>query len=316
MIQNLKLYVTLNGSGSYALKAKLWTRSSTYEASVPVPGTSLKKIKEMKSFFSSIRPNFTGLNEEDWLNFDKLLEQLAGNNENAHPAPMLAMSLASARAATNNELWKIKGPANKFPYIIGIAVNGSAWRDFMLIPHRESNIMDAFSTLLEAWKVVGEELKERGVLRGRSASGAWLSDLGDTETLFLLEHIARDWNMVLGIDVGASHLWDGKFYDYSKNRSDTIKASLTNGEQMSLLEAVMEQYSVAYVEDPFNKTEFTLHTGLSQKFENTIIAGGDLYELELSRIKKAHKYRSTKAIAVNPENLSTVSQLSRIFDFT
>ncbi|UCD03265.1 MAG: hypothetical protein JSV63_01355, partial [Candidatus Aenigmatarchaeota archaeon] len=33
-------------------------------------------------------------------------------------------------------------------------------------------------------------------------------------------------------------------------------------------------------------------------------------------IKKAHKYRSTKAIAVNPENLSTVSQLSRIFDFT
>lgn len=316
MIQNLKLYVTLNGSGSYALTAKLWTRSSSFRASVPVVNATPQKLRNIKSVFSSIRSNFTGLNEEDWISFDSLLEQLGSKNTSLDPALTLALSLASARAATNNELWKLLGHTNKFPYIVSIAVKGSAWKEFLLIPQREKTVIDAFHVLMEAWKVIGHELKEKGVLKGRSSTGAWVSDLGDTETLYLIDQVAKDWNMGLGINMGAGNLWDGKFYDYSKNRGSVIKEKLTHDEQMSLVSAIMEHYKIGYIEDPFNNSEFMLHSKLTYKFDDRFIVGGDLFRADVTRIKRAWKFRPTNAISINPADLATVSQLSRIYDFT
>ncbi len=315
MIQNLKLYITLNGSGSYALTARLWTRSSSFRASVPVIGATPERMREIKSVFSSIRSNFSGLSEEDWMSFDTLLEQLNGRKSPIDPALMLAMSLVSARAATGNELWRLTGLTNKFPYIMGIAVQGSAWREFLLIPQNEKNVLDAYRALHEAWNAIGHELREHGALRGRSSTGAWLSDLGDTETLYLVHNVARDWNMGIGINIGASGLWDGKQYDYTRNRGGVVKGRIDKEEQKSLVSAIMEHYRIDYVEDPFNKSDFMTHGRLSQEFD-TVISGGELYMADPSRIRTAYKYRPTNAVTVDPKNLSTVSQLHKIHDFT
>jgi enolase len=314
MIQNLRLYVTLNGSGSYALTARLWTRSSSFTASVPVVGATPEKMKQIRSVFSSIRSNFTGLNEEDWMSFDTLLEQMDSKANPIDPALSLSLSLASARAATGNELWKLSGLTNKFPYIMGSAVKGGAWEEFLLIPQKESNIMDAYTALHDASNAIGHELKNHGALRGRSSNGAWLCDLGDTETLFLAEQVARDWNMGIGLNVGGSGLWDGRRYDYGRNRSDVIKGKVSSEDQMSLISAIMEHYKIDYIEDPFVKSDFMSHARLSQKFD-TIIAGGELFMADVSRMKSAYRYRPANTVVVNPKNLCTVSQLHRIHDF-
>ncbi len=315
MIQNSKLYVTLNGSGSFALTAKLWTRSSCYRASVPVVGATPQKMREIKAVFSSIRSNFTGLNEEDWLSFDSLLEQMNNTNSPLDPALTLALSLVSARAATNNELWKLMGPTNKFPHIAGIAVKGSAWKEFLLIPHNEKNVMDAFRMLVEAWNAIGHELRDRGVLSGRSPTGAWISDLGDTETLYLMHQVAKDWNMGIGLNIGASSIWDGNNYDYTRSNNGVINRKLTPDEQMSLVSAIMEHYRIDYIEDPFSKDDFMKHSELSHKFE-TMIAGGDLYSADAGRIKESYKFRPTNTVTIDPKNLRTVSQLREVCEFT
>ncbi len=315
MIQNVKMYVVLNSFGSYALLVKLWTRSGCYQASVPLADANEESLKKMKSLFSSIRPNFIGLNEEDWISFDSFMTQLNSKSKKIDKSLSLALSLACARAATQNELWKIRGVKSWFPYVVGTVVLGKDWREFMVIPHRERTVMDAFETLLEVWNIIGGELREKGVLRGRSIRGAWLSDLGDLETLYFLDQIARDWKMGLGINIGGSSMWDGKAYNYKKSKGTVIRRNPSSEEQLSLLSAIAEQYKIWYIEDPFHSSDFMSHACLSHKLDDTMIAGGDLYGADMSRIQRGHKVKSTNAISVNPRHLSSISQLSKISEF-
>lgn len=315
MIQNLKLYVVLNSSGAYALLVKLWTRSGIFQAKVPVIEGTSEGVRKMRNVFSTMRPNFIGLSEEDWVSFDSFLEQLNSSSD-VSPSLSLALSVACARAATQNDLWKIKGAGSWFPYIMGTVALGKDWKEFTLIPYRETSVADAFSSLKEAWKVTGEELKQKGFLRGRTNSGAWLSDLSDIETLYFLDQIAKDWKMRLGLNIGASALWDPKAKTYNyRSRGMVIRKDLDPDEHMSLLSAIAEQYKIWYMEDPFHSADVMSHAYLTHKLEDTVISGCDLYGADIGKIKSAAKLMSTRGISVNPRDLSTISQLAEIAEF-
>ena len=316
MILNLRLYATMSGSGSPALLVKLMTRASAFSACVPVPASDAGMIGEIRASFSSVRSNFVGLNEDDWQSFDSMIEQLGSGKNALHPSLSLAMSLACARAATGGELWRLRrDDASRFPYIAGIAARGKSWKEFLLIPRREHSISEAHGSLAEAWKVAGEELKAHGVLRGRTSTGAWVSDLEDTEMLYLLAQVAKDWNMGLGINACSGRLWNGSAYDYGKSAGRVMKSELSQEEQMSFLSAVMEHYGIEYIEDPFHPTDYVSHAQLSQKFEDAVVAGGEMYASDISKMKTAYRYRPGKAIAVDPWKLPTVSRLSGIREF-
>jgi enolase len=312
MILNLKLFFTLSGSGSPALLVKLWTKQSCYRASVPLPAAVAGGTREIASSFSSIRTNFTGLNEEDLASFDAMLSQLG---DGVPSSLKLAMSLACARAATGGDIWKLAGGGKtRFPYIAGIVASGNSWKDFMLLPRREQTVMEAFNALSEAWKVIGEEMKNHGALRGRTANGAWASDLSDPEILYLVHQIARDYGMGVGVNVGAGRLWNGSAYAYQKSPG-ADKKELSGSEQMSLLSALNEHYGLAFIEDPFHGSDYTSHSQFSEKFPGTVVSGGDLYQGDAQRMKTAYRYRPTGAVSMSSDALSTVSGLSAVCDF-
>ena len=315
MIQNLKLYFILNTRGSNALLVKMWTRSGCYQAGVSLEDSDAESLKEMRTVFSKIRPNFIGLNEEDWVSFDAFLSQLDSKSTSIDPSLSLALSLACARAATQNELWKIMESGTRFPYIMGTVALGKDWKEFMLIPHRERTVLDAFNSLKEVWKVTGDELKEKGFLRGMSGGGAWLSGLGDLETLYFIAQIANDWDMRLGINVGGTSLWDGKVYNYKKSKGSILRKNPSPEEQMSLLLAVAEQYKIYYIEDPFHGSDFMSHAYLTQKLEDRVISGCELYNGDIARIKRGCNSKATNAVSLDSTHLFSLSQLQDISEF-
>lgn len=315
MIRNLKMYFILDSSGSNALLVKLWTKSACFQATVPIIDYNVTKKKSMIAIFSAIRTNFIGLNEEDWESFDSMLTQFNKGKKSIDPSLSLALSIACARASTNNELWKLRGNRTRFPYILGTVVSGSEWKEIMLIPDKEFNVLDAFNSLREAWKTIGEELHHKGVLRGMSSRGAWLSDLGDIENLFFVSEIAKDWNMKLGLNIDGSALWSGKNYKYSRNFGKTFKNELTLDEHMTLISAVSEQYKVYYIQDPLRSSDYMSHSILSSKLTDSVISGCKLYKGDLSRLKRGYRISSTKAVTIDPSFLYTVTQLMDIFKF-
>lgn len=315
MIQNVKLYIVLNSFGTYAVHVRMWTRTGCYTATVPVHGQTMEDLVKMKILFSSIRTNFIGLDEEDWVSFDSFLTQLSKGGKGIVPGMSLALSIACARAATHNELWKLNGIKRWFPYIMGTIILGKDWKEFLVVPDKERTVMDAFESLLEVWNIVGGELKEKGLLRGRSVKGAWLSDLGDLETLYFLRHISNDWKLRLGVNIGGDDLWNGKSYRYVRSRGTVIRKNPNAEEQTSLLSALTDQYKLWYIEDPFHGSDFLSHANLGYKLDDTIISGSALYKADVSRMRRGLKVKSTKAVTVNPVYLPTISHLSAISEF-
>jgi hypothetical protein len=138
LIQNAKLFTLITGTGGRAIKAKVWTKHGSYSALMPVPKEDLPKIK---AAFSPIRHNFIGLDETDWQAFDDFAGQFLGKLSRH---AVFALSLAVARASTDNDLWRICKTRSVFPRIAGTVVKGGDWAEFMVIPYRERDPLECY----------------------------------------------------------------------------------------------------------------------------------------------------------------------------
>lgn len=323
MIRNVKIYHMFNSKGEDTLKVKVWTLNHSYTASIP-SGTSkgkneAKEISFEKTFqiFPKIREDLIGLDETDWITTDKILEQADGTKNFSRIGIGLALgiSLAVAKAASNGELWRLEGPKNKFffPYPLGNVIGGgkhggsTSFQEFLVIPHRAKDPLEAARTNFGVWKNVGEELKKKGVLLGRNIENAWMSKLDETKTLNLLSRIAEDFDVRIGIDVAASSFWDGRKYKYKDKTIDPA-------DHLELLALFAKMFKLYYIEDPFHEDDFEGFAELTKRLKNTLVVGDDLYCTNPDRIRKGIKLHSSNAVIIKPNQLGTLYQVQKVLD--
>ena len=84
---------------------------------------------------------------------------------------------------------------------------------------------------------------------------------------------------------------------------------------MSLLLAVAEQYKIYYIEDPFHGSDFMSHVYLTQKLEDRVISGCELYNGDIGRIKRGCNSKATNAVSLDSTHLFSLSQLQDISEF-
>ena len=180
MIKDLKVYSVYNSKGKHALKVKVQTADTFFTASIP-SGTSKGKneakdlpMKNILKVFPKVRDNIIGLDETDWITADEVIEQIDPSKDyrNIGISLALGISLAIAKASTNNELWRLRGAktAYRFPFPLGNVIGGgehggkTAWQEFLVLPRKAKTPIEAASTNYEVWNLVGEELRKRKLL--------------------------------------------------------------------------------------------------------------------------------------------------------
>jgi enolase len=320
MIRNLKMYPVFTSKGTPSVKVKIFTDSGSYSASVP-SGTSRGKheatelpASKVLRFFSKIRPNFIGRDEENWQGIDKTLEELDGTGDFRHIGENLALavSIASARAASKGELWKLGNPGltAKFPIPVGNVIGGGAhgggsdWQEFLLIPARAKNPYEAIESLTSAWLNIAEGLRDRKLLAGRNIENAWMARLDNEKTLELVADHANDWNMLLGVDFAASELWNGKVYKYGKSRKE-----LKPGEQLEHIEELAKSYKIYYLEDPLHEDDFRQFRVLTHSLgKDHLVVGDDLFCTSKERLQEGLKNKSAGGIVIKPNQTGTLSR--------
>ncbi|MCK4714878.1 MAG: hypothetical protein KAT35_04835, partial [Candidatus Aenigmarchaeota archaeon] len=202
MIRNLRAYPSLDSTGSNAINIKVFTDRGSYSASVPVKGEQ----ERLLNIFSSIRPNFIGLDERDWQSLDAFLQELTMEK------PLtLVMSLAFAGSGTENNLWKL-GTNKDFPLPLANILLNKDMQEFFIIPYRAKNPETATETCLEVYSIIFEELKKRKILKGRDPSGSWFCSLNLFGALEFLNSLAGDWDLKIGVNFSGQRLWNGKTY--------------------------------------------------------------------------------------------------------
>jgi len=315
MIRNVKVYPWFNSNGLLTVMAKIWTNSGFYTASVP-SGTSKGEkevanlpIEKLNDVMPSIKKALIGLDERNWEDIDSFLRQMDGteNLRKIGGNVILAISLAAARACYENELWRMNKKAiNLFPYPMGNIIGGGAhggnttWQEFLVIPYKAKDPIEASKTNVDVWKYLRDELKKKNQFVDRNIENALITTLDEENTLDLMAKIAEDWKLKLGVDLAASSFWDGKKYVYKSGKS------LTTEQQINYIIDTAKKYNLYLIEDPLHQNDFEGFATLTHELKGRMIVGDDLLCTNPERMKTAVEMRSVNAVIVKPNQIGSL----------
>ncbi|NIP40908.1 MAG: enolase, partial [Candidatus Aenigmarchaeota archaeon] len=201
----------------------------------------------------------------------------------------------------------------RFPFPLGNVIGGgshggySTFQEFLVLPYKAEDPLQAAKTNFEVWKTVGEELKKRRRLLGRNIENAWMCELDELKTLNLISEIAEDFDLKIGIDVAASSFWEGKKYMYKDRVYDSA-------DQLEFLLQLAKMFKLYYIEDPFHEDDFEGFAELSKKLKNTLVVGDDLYCTNPERIIKGVHSKSTNSVMIKPNQLGTLYQVQKVIN--
>jgi enolase len=313
MIEDVKVSRVTNSAKKESIKAGIISNKKKYSASIP-GGTSRGAheavdvtFKQAEEILQQIKKDIVGMKEDYRLidaavrKFDntKNFSKVGGNLS-------LALDLATARAQTNNELWKINGKKSKFPVplvnVIGGGKHGgnTDFQEFLILPDKEKSFPSALKKARQTWKYIGSELKKKKLLAGRNLENAWITKMNDTETLEFLRSLELQ-GVKFGMDCAASSLWDGTQYVYSKSNK-----KLSKQEHFEFIESILDEFGIFYVEDPFHEEDFESFAELTGIFKKRLVVGDDLTTTNPERFKIALQKDSASGIIIKPNQVGSL----------
>lgn len=320
MIKNIRVRTVSNSKGAESVKVELTADKGSYSASVP-SGTSTgiheavelpaKKILEN---LDRVKPKLVGL-KEDYKLVDKVLKEIdkSGNFSKIGSNLALGISIAAARAETNNNLAKL-GKLRSFPLPVSNMIGGGRhggetdWQEFLLMPKKAKTTREAFETVRELHKEIGVLLKKNKMLAGKNLEGAWKARLDDLKTLDLVSDVAEDFGAKVGLDIAASSFWDGKRYVW-------MGKELTREQQIDFLANLVKQYRISYLEDPFQEEDFESFSELTKAVgKRCLVVGDDLYCTNPARLETGLKKKATNGIVIKPNQIGTLTDSFRVVE--
>jgi enolase len=289
-----------NGKSTGKYEAKSYNKSLEED---------IKAIKQLSDYFSEeLIEKFDDLRRIE----DVVDRQIGANTLFAFESAILK-ALAKEK---KEEIWElINKNARKFPRLVGNCVGGGKhsskekkpdFQEFELIP--ESNSVEKELELSkEAKKKVKELLlKEDKKFSGeRNDEDAWAVSLNDKEVLEVLKKT----KLPLGIDCSSSGFYKRKNYNY---KNPLFKR--TEEEQFEYIANLIKNFSLGYVEDPFDENDFESFSKLLKRFPDRLIVGDDLTTTNPKRLEKAIKMKSINAIIIKPNQIGSLIEMKETIE--
>ncbi|PSQ50633.1 phosphopyruvate hydratase [Halobacteriales archaeon SW_6_65_15] len=231
----------------------------------------------------------------------------------------VAISMAAAKAAadvTGAPLYQHLGGAFRgeaFPTPLGNVVGGgehaadaTAIQEFLSAPVGAPSVQDAVFANAAVHQEVHDLLEERGIAAGKGDEGAWAPSIDDEEAFEIVaeatDAVADEvgFEIRFGLDVAAAEMYDAddEEYVYRDTTRDT-------DEQIEYVADLVEEYDLAYVEDPLDEDDYEGFAELTDR--GTLICGDDLFVTNVERLEAGIEQGAANAILVKPNQIGTLS---------
>jgi len=289
-------------------KSRGKAEKNPYKKSLEKDIEALKKFSEY--FTEDIIENFNDL---------RRIEDIVDGHIGANTVFALESAVLKALAKEKKkEIWElINSRAKRFPRLVGNAVGGGKhskgiegkkpdFQEFLLIPETGSP-EESFKINKEVRERIGEALKktDEGFSNKITDENAWLTSLNDKEVLEILKTF--DPKIEIGLDVAASSFYKRKKYNYQNPRLQR-----TAEEQKGYIGNLIKNFSILYIEDPFEEEDFKSFSSLAKAFPNSLIVGDDLIATNFKRLEKALKTNSVNAIIVKPNQIGSLMEVKKV----
>ena len=297
--------------GDFSASSPSGKSTGKYEAKIyhtNIEG-DIKAIKQLSEYFSEeIIEKF-----EDLRRIDDIADRQIGANT------LFAFESAALKALASEKkkkVWQlINSNAKKFPRLVGNCIGGGKhsslikkpdFQEFLLVPESK-NVEQASEINKKAKKDVKEILlKEDSKFRGeRNDEDAWAVSLAEKEVLDVLKKTKIN----IGVDIAASSFYKRKNYNY---KNPLFKRN--KDEQFEYVSNLIKNFSLGYVEDPFDENDFESFAKLLKRFPDRLIVGDDLTATNPKRLEKAIKMKSINAIIIKPNQIGSLIEMKETIE--
>jgi len=176
-------------------------------------------------------------------------------------------------------------------------------QEFLFLPVHQKSFANSAALLSGAYHKIKEELKKEDTsfAYGKNVESAWVTALNHETVLRVLTKVANEKLLKMGLDVAASHMWNGNVYIYRHNK-------LTRTEQLNFIEDLAKRFPITYIEDPFEEDDFVSHATLTHRIGSRVmVCGDDLYATNLQRLREGIEHKATNAVLVKPNQVGTIT---------
>ena len=314
--------ITTDGFGSAAAPAGA-SKGKAEVVSYPAGGVdvAIQKLEEL------VVPELIGMDAEEQNEIDALLHEIDGtdNFSNIGGNTVFAISVANAEAAaTSYDLplfQHLSGYlANELPYPLGNVLGGGKHalgkttdiQEYLVIPLNASCFAEAAKANIMVHNKIGALLRKAdpNFTGGRGDEGAWAPNIKNEEALKIVVKACEDVSAELGIecraglDVAASSFWNPKegvyVYAMEGKKRDA-------GEQLEFMLHLIEEYNLAYVEDPFDEDDYESFAELTKKVNNCLICGDDLFVTNRERLANGIEMCAGNSIIIKTNQVGTLT---------
>jgi enolase len=337
VIEDVEARKLFNSRGEETLEIDIITTAGFGRASAPAGASkgkaevvsypegevdqAIKKVEEL------IVPELIGMDAEEQNEIDALLHEIDGteNFRNIGGNTGFAISLATAEAAATSYgvplFQHLAGYlASELPHPLGNVLGGGKHtigkttdiQEYLVIPLKAPSFAVAAKANVLVHQKIGAALrkKDKHFTGGTGDEGAWASNIKNEEALKIVVKACEEASKELGIecraglDVAASSLWRQKenVYVYA---SEGIKRD--SGEQLDFILHLIEDYNLAYVEDPFHEEDFESFAELTKKVKGCLICGDDLFVTNRERLLQGIKICAGNTIIIKTNQVGTLT---------
>ncbi|MFD1525704.1 phosphopyruvate hydratase, partial [Halolamina salina] len=187
------------------------------------------------------------------------------------------------------------------------AADATHIQEFLAAPVGAPSVAEAAFANAAVHETVGELLTERGIPAAKGDEGAWAPSIDDSEAFEIVatacEQVAEDvgFEIEFGLDIAASELWDGDAYQYGN-------VSRSPSGQIDYVAELVDEYDLAYVEDPLEENDFEGFAELTDRVgEETLVCGDDLFVTNTERLQQGIERGAGNSILIKPNQIGTLS---------
>jgi enolase len=257
---------------------------------------------------------------------DRVLIELDGtpNKSNLGANALLAVSMATARAAANSQklpLYRYLGgsSANTLPVPMMNIINGGAhadnnvdFQEFMIVPVGAGTFSEALRMGAEIFHTLKSVLKKKGYATSVGDEGGFAPNLKSNEEAIetILEAIAQAGyqageNVLLALDPAASEFYDGTSYVFKK--SDGRK--LRSDQMVSFWQDWAGKYPIISIEDGMAENDWDGWKALTDAIGQRVqLVGDDLFVTNTKFLQKGIELGVANSILIKVNQIGTLSE--------
>ncbi len=283
-------------------------------------------LRAVKNVNEVIAPKLKGMSAFDQSKLDRVLIELDGtpNKSNLGANALLAVSMATARAAANHQklpLYRYLGGAgaNTLPVPMMNIINGGAHADnnvdlqeFMIVPVGAPRFSEALRMGAEIFHTLKSVLKKKGYATSVGDEGGFAPNLKSNEEAIetIIEAIAQAGyrageNVLLALDPAASEFYDDNAYVFKK--SDGRR--LSSDQMVAFWQEWAAKYPIISIEDGMAENDWDGWKALTDAIGQRVqLVGDDLFVTNTKFLQKGIELGVANSILIKVNQIGTLSE--------